>query len=121
MRFYEFRRKLKEDQEQSAILLTALKYLHEQAKEKAKNSDSDEPADFSMDSLINYVQNNGYSTFEYENFVDAYDQIPALRNLISNFNEDTVTWNLGASPGKSSNPQDQLSDVSQLAKRAVNI
>lgn len=123
MRFREIRRAIKENREQSSILLTTLSHLHEKAKKQALNSESDSPATFDMESLINLVRESGYSSFEYENFVDAYNNPEtgsAIQNLVSNFNEDSITWNLGSSPGQG-DKKDQVSDISKLAQQAVNL
>jgi hypothetical protein len=121
MKFSEIVKVILEDQQQDSILLTTLNYLYKKSKKENATRDSGEDSKFDMDSLINYVQNGGYPNFEYENFVAAYERNPAIKNLVSDYNEEFVTWNLSQSPGKVTDQEQQTADISQMAQQAVSL
>ena len=121
MRFSEIVHVILESQEQDGVLLTTLNYLYKKAKEESKIKDVESAMKFDMDSLINYVKADGYANFNYENFVDAYEKNDAIKNLVSDYNEEFITWNLKGSPGKTTNQEQQASDIGQLAQRAVSL
>jgi hypothetical protein len=72
-----------------------------------------------MSSLINQVKNAGAESFEYDNFVDAFESSQSVQNLVDNYNEEYVTLKIGSAV--KSGGQEKPSDVSQLAQKAVSL
>lgn len=119
MRFFEFKTPLREDVEYIGDLLSVLNYFLENAKDKKSNGK------FKMSSIISRVQNRGSKTFEYTNFVKAYETSEAVKKLVSNYNKEYVTLNIdqdsGEGAGTNTDKQDQADTVSKMAKKAVKI
>jgi hypothetical protein len=55
--------------------------------------DEDSDPKMSTDALINMVKNSG-AYFDYDALVNAYENDEAVKNLIKDFNKDTVTLRL---------------------------
>jgi len=119
MRFREFYRPLMEDAEHTGALLSVLNYLRTNA--EVKDSDGN----IKMKTLISMVQKAGVTTFEYDNFVSAFQTNQAVQNLVSNYNKDSLQLNLdsaeSASVGSMGSELDQAATVNQMAKRAISL
>jgi hypothetical protein len=114
MRFREFGFILKESIQSDAVLLTVLNHLQK----KAKESQSD--GKFNMDSVINHIRNAGADTFEYDNFVDAFENNQAVKNMVSNFNREFISLRVDSSGGTGElEPERQEELVSKMAQSAV--
>lgn len=115
MRFKEFGLCLTEDLQSDAVLLTVLRHLQK----KAQDSDSD--AKFSMDSVLNQIRNAGATSFEYDNFVDAYERNDAVKNMVGNFNKEIISLRVNASSSGTGElePERQEELVSKMAQSAV--
>lgn len=95
-------------------LLTVLNHIRSKYKEKGQ------PPKIKMQSLINMVRNAGDQSFNYDSLVSAHDKDPAVKNLINNFNQDSVDLSTDiASDGDSG--QDSEKTVDTMAKRALDI
>jgi hypothetical protein len=119
MRYSEFRKPLKEDVEQTGALLSVLNYLFKNAESKGADGK------FKMSSLLSKVKNAGATTFDYSNFVDAFQKNAAVQNLVSNYNKEYITLNLdsadNATVGEIGSAEEQADTVNQMAKKAVNL
>lgn len=93
MRLREF-----SDDNMDSGLVTVLSFLANRAE------DSDAPAKMSTQSVINMVSNSG-SYFDYDALVSAYESDPTVKNLIKEFNKDTITLRL---PGDQEPTSDEL-------------
>jgi len=114
MRFTEIINIITESSQQTDALLTTLNYLHKTAKKEGSNGE------FKMSSIINQVKNAGAESFEYDNFVDAFESSPSIQNLVDNYNEEYVT--LKVKPlTKSGGGEEKAADVTQLAQKAVSL
>jgi hypothetical protein len=82
MRLREF-----SDDNMDSGLVTVLSFLANRAE------DSDAPAKMSTQSVINMVSNSG-SYFDYEALAHAYESDPTVKNLIKEFDKDTITLRL---------------------------
>lgn len=67
-----------------ARLLSVLNYLQSRARDKGL------AATLKTQSLINLVRNAGDDAFSYDALVATHERNPAVKNLIKNFNKDTV-------------------------------
>jgi DNA polymerase sigma len=119
MRYFEFAKPLTEDVEQTGALLSVLNYLLKNAESK------DADGKFKMSSLLTKVRNAGAKTFDYTNFVDAFQKNVAVQNLVSNYNKEYITLNLDSSEnstvGEVGSAEDQADTVNQMAKKAVSL
>lgn len=115
MRFSDIVRVITESNQQTDALLTVLNYLHKRAKEDRSDGK------VKMDSLISQVKGAGADSFEYDNFVDAFEKSEAIKNLVDNYNEDNITLKLNPVSSTGGGEEDAASTVSQMAKSAVNI
>lgn len=119
MRFFEFRKPLREDNEHTGALLSVLNYLLKNAEDK------DADGKFKMSSLISRVRNAGAKTFEYGNFVNAYQNNETVKNLVSNYNKEYITLNLdrdeNQTTGTVGDEDNQQKTVAKMAKKATNI
>jgi len=119
MRISEILRPLMEDAEHTGALLSVLNYLQKNAEDK----DSD--GNIKMKTLISLVKKAGVTTFEYDNFVNAFQSNRAVQNLVSNYNKDSITLNLDSAEsstvGDIGSKEEQADIVSQMAKRAINL
>jgi hypothetical protein len=82
MRLREF-----SDDNMDSGLVTVLSFLANRAE------DSSAPAKMSTQSVINMVSNSG-SYFDYDALAAAYEEDPTVKNLIKDFNKDTITLRL---------------------------
>ena len=116
MRFSELVNVITESSQQTDALLTTLNYLQKKARRDGG------AGEFKMRSVINQVKNAGAESFEYDNFVDAFESSPAIQNLVDNYNEEYVTLKIGsANKIGGGGEQEKVADVSKLAQRAVSL
>jgi hypothetical protein len=94
MRLYEFA----PDENTESGLATTLSFL------ATRIYDEDDDPTMSTDALINMVKNTG-AYFDYDALVDAYENDEAVKNLIKDFNKDTVTLKL---PGDEAIDSDEI-------------
>jgi hypothetical protein len=96
---------------QAGILMTILQHLESKTKPGVK---------IPMQNIIKLMNNAGYS-FNFQDFISLYNNSQNLRELISNYDETSLTVGKSAEPVK---PADQQSadanTVDQMAKRATN-
>jgi hypothetical protein len=72
-----------------------------------KRSDDREVApSMNTDSLIQLVRNAGDNTFDYNALVKANDENPAVKNLITSFNRQTITLKSTAEQADSGDDED---------------
>lgn len=81
-------------------LATVLNFLANRAK------DSDAPGSMSTQSVINMVKNSG-SYFDYDALVNAYENDKSIKNLIKDFDKDTITLKL---PGEDEPDSDEINN-----------
>ena len=73
-----------------------------------------------MQNVIQLMNNAGYS-FNFEDFISLYNNSQNLRELISNYNETSVTVGKEADPIPQADQQSaDTNTVDQMAKRAAN-
>lgn len=82
-----------------------------------------------IDSLVKLVHNAGDVTFDYPMFVKAYEDNPAVKELVQDFNEDEIIIKTADAAGEelaSDAEEDTKADedpettVSNMAKKALN-
>ena len=84
-------------------LLPVLMFLKKRAEDRELS------AKLHTDSLIQLVQNAGDTTFTYESLVDAFENDEAVKELISNFNEEEVTLKSDTDPDAEHDEEDHES------------
>lgn len=73
-----------------------------------------------MQNVIQLMNNAGYS-FNFEEFISLYNNSPNLRELISNYDDSSVTVGKAAEPVSQADQQSaDANTVDQMAKRAAN-
>lgn len=74
-------------------------------------------------SFLTLAKNVGMA-LDYDGFVDLYNSSDSIKNLVSNFNKNTITLATGSSDTKIDTPSKQSKDqdiVSKMAAQAVDI
>jgi hypothetical protein len=74
-------------------------------------------------SFLTLAKNVGMA-LDYDGFVDLYNSSGSIKNLIANFNKNTITLNSGSSDTKVDTPDKQSKDqdiVGKMAAQAVDI
>lgn len=93
---------------QAGVLMTILQHL---------DSKIGDGAEIPFASVSQLMNNLGY-TLSFKDFQDIYNNVPAIANLISNFNEKTIT--LGKETLDTNDPsQDSDQVVDRMAKSAT--
>lgn len=115
MRFSDIVKVITESSQQTDSLLTVLNYLQKRAKEDRSDGK------VKMDALISQVKGSGADSFEYDNFVDAFEKSEAIKNLVADYNEDNITLKLNPISTAGGGEEQAADTVSQMAKSAVNI
>lgn len=76
---------------------------------------------FSIDQLDRYMQNVGKQQFSYETFKAAYDSDDKIKNIIKDFDRNTVTLKTREIDDLNPTASKKKSSVSQMAKKATNL
>ena len=113
MRFFEFKNK-----DLESALVNTLMNMKGDADEKDKSSE------ISFDAVENIMTNIGYPSFNYDIFKQMYDQGEALKNVVSDFDEEKIVikteQDTEADPEMDFDNQGSTDKVKQMAKSAMN-
>jgi hypothetical protein len=113
MRFFEFKNKDLE----SALVNTLMNM-------KGDADDKDQSSEISFDAVENIMTNIGYPSFNYDIFKQMYDQGDALKNIVSDFDEEKIViktkHDAEADPQMDFDNQGSTDKVKQMAKSAMN-
>jgi hypothetical protein len=82
MRFSEFFNTTNNELE--SVIVNTLQNLRGDADEQ------EQTAEISFDALTQIIKNTGYPTFNYNLFKSIYDRGTALKNVVSDFNQDKI-------------------------------
>ena len=85
MRFSEFLNTTNNELE--SVIVNTLQNLRGDADEQ------DQTAEISFDALTQIIKNTGHPTFNYNLFKSIYDRGTALKNVVSDFNQDKIVLN----------------------------
>jgi len=113
MRFYQFNESISDIAD--TVSLIAMNLLGQ-----AKNN---EPIEMQTDAFIEMVRNTD-SSFDYDTMKALVDSNPKVKNLITNFSQDKITFGQAEDDTTDFNPADlkgaETTDaVSSMAKRAL--
>lgn len=93
----------------AGVLLTILQHLSSKVGKGAK---------IPLSSIVSLMNNIGYS-FNYDDFKDLYDNVPAIKNLVGNFDQKEIT--LGVEPDIDTKREPNSDKtVDRMAKKATN-
>ena len=113
MRFFEFKNK-----DQESALVNTLMNMKGDADKK------DQSSEISFDAVENIMTNIGYPAFNYDIFKQMYDQGEALKNIVSDFDEEKIVikteQDAEADPEMDFDNQGSTDKVKQMAKSAMN-
>ena len=113
VRFFEFKNKDLE----SALVNTLMNM-------KGDADDKDKSSEISFDAVENIMTNIGYPSFNYDIFKQMYDQGEALKNIVSDFDEEKIVikteQDAEANPEMDFDNQGSTDKVKQMAKSAMN-
>ena len=113
MRFFEFKNK-----DLESALVNTLMNMKGDADEKDKSSE------ISFDAVENIMTNIGYPSFNYDIFKQMYDQGEALKNVVSDFDEEKIVikteQDADTDPEMDFDNQGSTDKVKQMAKSAMN-
>ena len=113
MRFFEFKNK-----DLESALVNTLMNMKGDADEK------DQSSEISFDAVENIMTNIGYPSFNYDIFKQMYDQGEALKNIVSDFDEEKIVikteQDAEANPEMDFDNQGSTDKVKQMAKSAMN-
>jgi hypothetical protein len=98
---------------QAGILMTILQHLEGKTQPGTK---------VPISSIAQLMFNMGYS-FNFEDFKDLYDSSPALQELVTDFNRDSLTIGKDSSEevGPAPDAEKQANTVDQMASRAASL
>ncbi len=85
MRFSEFLNNTNNELE--SVIVNTLQNLSGDADEQGQT------AEISFDALAQIIKNTGYPTFNYNLFKSIFDKGTALKNVVSDFNQDKIILN----------------------------
>ena len=112
MRFFEFKNK-----DLESALVNTLMNMKGDADEK------DQSSEISFDAVENIMTNIGYPSFNYDIFKQMYDQGEALKNVVSDFDEEKIVikteQDAKADPEMDFDNQGSTDKVKQMAKSAM--
>lgn len=74
-----------------------------------------------MHELDSIMQSQGRQQFTYDVFKNAFDSDTRLQNLISDFDEKSITFQSGSSKKDKSKKSKKPDTVSKMAKDAVDL
>jgi hypothetical protein len=113
VRFFEFKNK-----DLESALVNTLMNMKGDADEK------DQSSEISFDAVENIMTNIGYPSFNYDIFKQMYDQGEALKNIVSDFDEEKIVikteQDAEADPEMDFDNQGSTDKVKQMAKSAMN-
>ena len=113
MRFFEFKNK-----DLESALVNTLMNMKGDADEK------DQSSEISFDAVDNIMTNIGYPSFNYDIFKQMYDQGEALKNIVADFDEETIKIktekDAETDPEMDFDNQGSTDKVKQMAKSAMN-
>jgi chemotaxis protein CheY-P-specific phosphatase CheC len=113
VRFFEFKNK-----DLESALVNTLMNMKGDADEK------DQSSEISFDAVENIMTNIGYPSFNYDIFKQMYDQGEALKNVVSDFDEEKIVikteQDAEADPEMDFDNQGSTDKVKQMAKSAMN-
>ena len=113
MRFFEFKNK-----DLESALVNTLMNMKGDADEK------DQSSEISFDAVENIMTNIGYPSFNYDIFKQMFDQGEALKNIVSDFDEEKIVikteQDAQADPEMDFDNQGSTDKVKQMAKSAMN-
>ena len=113
MRFFEFKNK-----DLESALVNTLMNMKGEADEK------DQSSEISFDAVENIMTNIGYPSFNYDIFKQMFDQGEALKNIVSDFDEEKIVikteQDAQADPEMDFDNQGSTDKVKQMAKSAMN-
>ena len=113
MRFFEFKNK-----DLESALVNTLMNMKGDADEK------DQSSEISFDAVENIMTNIGYPSFNYDIFKQMFDQGEALKNVVSDFDEEKIVikteQDAQADPEMDFDNQGSTDKVKQMAKSAMN-
>ena len=112
MRFFEFKNK-----DLESALVNTLMNMKGDADEK------DQSSEISFDAVENIMTNIGYPSFNYDIFKQMFDQGEALKNIVSDFDEEKIVikteQDAEADPEMDFDNQGSTDKVKQMAKSAM--
>jgi hypothetical protein len=113
VRFFEFKNK-----DLESALVNTLMNMKGDADEK------DQSSEISFDAVENIMTNIGYPSFNYDIFKQMFDQGEALKNIVSDFDEEKIVikteQDAQADPEMDFDNQGSTDKVKQMAKSAMN-
>ena len=113
MRFFEFKNK-----DLESALVNTLMNMKGEADEK------DQSSEISFDAVENIMTNIGYPSFNYDIFKQMFDQGEALKNIVSDFDEEKIVikteQDAETDPEMDFDNQGSTDKVKQMAKSAMN-
>jgi len=113
VRFFEFKNK-----DLESALVNTLMNMKGDADEK------DQSSEISFDAVENIMTNIGYPSFNYDIFKQMFDQGEALKNIVSDFDEEKIVikteQDAEADPEMDFDNQGSTDKVKQMAKSAMN-
>ena len=113
MRFFEFQNK-----DLESALVNTLMNMKGDADEK------DQSSEISFDAVENIMTNIGYPSFNYDIFKQMFDQGEALKNIVSDFDEEKIViktkQDAETDPEMDFDNQGSTDKVKQMAKSAMN-
>ena len=113
MRFFEFKNK-----DLESALVNTLMNMKGDADEK------DQSSEISFDAVENIMTNIGYPSFNYDIFKQMFDQGEALKNIVSDFDEEKIVikteQDAETDPEMDFDNQGSTDKVKQMAKSAMN-
>jgi gas vesicle protein len=77
--------------------------------------------EFSIEQLDRYMQNIGEKQFSYDTFKAAYDTDPRIQELVTDFNDETISLKDSEMDDLKASKKQSKDDVSSMAKRATKV
>ncbi len=91
---------------------------------KGDADEKDQSSEISFDAVENIMTNIGYPSFNYDIFKQMFDQGEALKNIVSDFDEEKIVikteQDAQADPEMDFDNQGSTDKVKQMAKSAMN-
>jgi hypothetical protein len=76
---------------------------------------------FTVDQLDRYMQNIGRGEFNYETFKAAYDSDEKIKNLVKDFDQNTITLKTRELDDINPTASKKKDTVAKMAKKATNL
>lgn len=77
--------------------------------------------EFSIEQLNNWMENMKQPQFSYETFKAAYDQDPRIKEIVTDFNKDTISLKDSEMDDIKAKKKKSTDDVEKMAKRATKV